>query len=1537
MEFCKVFILLFLSFPASLSVFDSHFKKGKICMGTNIRMSVHVNRERHYQNLRDRYINCTYVDGNLEITWIKNPNRDMSFLNHIREVTGYVLISHVDVKHVILPNLQIIRGRNLFKPSIRDDEFGLMVTMNNMLTVEIVGIIKNFNLCHVKTINWTEVISGRTAQYIYNYNFTTSERECPPCHESCKSCWGDGKHNCQKFSKIICAPQCHQGRCYGEDPRQCCHLFCAGGCTGPKQSDCLACKNFYEDGMCKQECPPMKIYNPSTYLWEHNPHGKYAYGATCVKNCPEHLLKDSGACVRNCPKGKKPENGECVPCRGPCPKTCSGVKVVSGGNIENFKDCTVVEGSLTILDSSFTGYQEVYKNYTFGPHHKKMPPSALDVFSTLKVVTGFINIQAKHPNFTELSFLRNLEVIGGRENSDLYAALYIAKTSLQALNLQSLKKIASGGVAIVENEDLCFAHSINWEKLMYSSDHKPVLDNNMDKASCQALGRVCHEECADSACWGAGPNHCFSCKNFKLGDQCIERCNPGLGYGNGNCTKCKNLRDGHYCVSECPKFKYPTDDGICFPCHEDCVGGCTGPGNALGEGACNSCHRAIIKTGEVDMAMCLKENEPCPIGYYMEWVGPVHGKLQVMAGKTICRECHHRCKNCTNYGFHVSVCHECAQYRWDEQCVEECPRDHCAAHCPDDKPYKIFTDDMKQAYCSEADAPIIGAEGRHQKKNSDDLNIIIGSCVGGFILLCMISMIMFIVWRYYMKVHKKSDALKMTMQMMGTYDDGEPLKPSNIKPNLAKLRIVTESELRLGGALGYGAFGTVYKGVWVPAGENVKVPVAIKVLRDKTNNANKDILEEAYIMASVQHPNLVQLLAVCMTSKLMLVTQLMPLGCLLDYVRTHKDMIGSRPLLSWCTQIAKGMSYLEEKRLVHRDLAARNVLVRTPNCVKITDFGLAKLLDLNQAEYKSEGGKMPIKWLALECIQHRIFTHKSDVWAFGVTVWELLFYGAKPYESVPAKDVPALLEKGERLPQPPICTIDVYMLMIKCWMLDAESRPSFKELAEEFGKMTQDPVRYLVVPGDRVNRLPTYSPQHERDLLSTLADGPEVMMEAEEYLQPKVSHENSDNRSTSTNSIPPPPYSACMNGEGPENGVKKGPSSNDSSNYPDSIDSNATGSPRSLGRRQKIRDKKYAHLEAAAANSPNNGRRDNCISDRYSTDPLKMIGRESDAEEGGFTDGPKKPPILTKVGGIPVELKISEDDYLLPNPIKSGGNASGYMDLISDATRTPSTTPSADVNFLPEFVPVPPVSTGTPKNVGLDNPEYHIMNGNAISQLNGVIAPVRRKTNSSDDDTDHEYYNDYDKLKRELQPLYQRRSICSCYTACLKKEPKQLLIIHQGASMLPEYKFLMLSRKTSTTNNLRGMAKNDEFRFFQSKLDGFCYHFLHCFTTLSKSDTDEVGSWTRKKFDTGVVRETSRNKEFSLKHLHATSTSESIPEVHDKQNTEVDARAASSVTNNSASATVHSHKMDSTRFKLVIYAIGIFFCYFYYGILQEKM
>jgi L1 cell adhesion molecule len=107
-----------------------------VCIGTNGRMSVPSNREHHYRNLRDRYTNCTYVDGNLELTWLKDENQDLSFLQYIREVTGYVLISHVDVPRIVLPRLQIIRGRTLFKLNIYDKDFALLVTLSKMNNLE---------------------------------------------------------------------------------------------------------------------------------------------------------------------------------------------------------------------------------------------------------------------------------------------------------------------------------------------------------------------------------------------------------------------------------------------------------------------------------------------------------------------------------------------------------------------------------------------------------------------------------------------------------------------------------------------------------------------------------------------------------------------------------------------------------------------------------------------------------------------------------------------------------------------------------------------------------------------------------------------------------------------------------------------------------------------------------------------------------------------------------------------------------------------------------------------------------------------------------------------------------------------------------------------------------------------------------------------------------------------------------------------------------------------------------------------------------
>ena len=1004
--------------------------------------------------------------------------------------------------------------------------------------------MNNYNLCHIKTIEWKEIISGPGEKFVYVYKFTEPERDCVPCHESCAAgCWGKGAHNCQKFSKLNCSPQCHGGRCFGSKPRECCHLFCAGGCTGPKQSDCLACRNFFDDGVCKQECPPMQRYNPIKYKWEENPDGKYAYGATCVKDCPKHLLKDSGACVRACPPKKKNENGKCVPCDGPCPKTCNFPdKQIHAGNIDKLQNCTVIEGHITILENTFDGYQEIYDNFTFGPRYPAMEPSRLEALSTVKEITGYLNVQAHHKDFRTLDALRNLEVIGGRQLTEYFSSLYVVKTSLTSLNLRSLRKIRSGSVAILENKELCFTSKIEWQKIMKSPSHNTLLQANKEDQQCINQGHVCHPQCSGEGCWGPGNKLCLSCKKFQVEDECVASCDPNIGLyksseankcmkcdeeceltcsgpGPGNCDRCAHTKDGPFCVAECPTGKY--DDrryGECISCHKNCRDGCSGPENKVGPNGCTSCDKAIINS-QFEVEKCLAEDEPCPDGTFTEIVNPQERKLKAMVGKAICRPCHPLCKRCSGYGFHQDVCQECHFFEENQQCTRECSGDYyednktckpcsgeckgcygplssqcrngcqnlkvftnggspeslsaeynCTRTCPDDSPHKIYNDEGRDPYCS-ADPlnvqPLISSD--------KSISAIIGGVVGCILLFGVFISVFGYQWKQRAKF--KENTAKMTQGMIGL-EDHEPLRPTNIKPNLAKLQIIKESELRRGGILGFGAFGTVHKGVWVPAGENVKIPVAVKELKEGTNtNNNKEILEEAHIMATVDHPNLLQLLALCMTSKMMLVTQLMPLGCLLDYVRNNQDKIGSKTLLNWCTQIARGMAYLEEHSIVHRDLAARNVLVQNPTTVKITDFGLAKLLDVHEDEYKAEGGKMPIKWLALECITHRIFNHKSDVWSFGVTVWELLTYGERPYDNIQARDVPGLLDKGERLRQPNMCTLEVYMILIKCWTVDPEARPCFQDLKTEFAKMAQDPGRYLSIPGDHLMRLPSYTTQ----------------------------------------------------------------------------------------------------------------------------------------------------------------------------------------------------------------------------------------------------------------------------------------------------------------------------------------------------------------------------------------------------------------------------------------------------------------------------
>ncbi|XP_023288013.1 tyrosine-protein kinase PR2 isoform X2 [Orussus abietinus] len=253
--------------------------------------------------------------------------------------------------------------------------------------------------------------------------------------------------------------------------------------------------------------------------------------------------------------------------------------------------------------------------------------------------------------------------------------------------------------------------------------------------------------------------------------------------------------------------------------------------------------------------------------------------------------------------------------------------------------------------------------------------------------------------------------------------------------------------------LGTGEFGVVQQGVWTNDGERIQV--AIKCLsRERMQNNPIEFLKEAAIMHAIDHEHIVRLYGVVLdTNSLMLVTELAPLRSLLECLK-EPSLRASFPVLSLCdfaVQIADGMQYLEAKRLIHRDLAARNILVFSKNKVKISDFGLSRALGVGKDYYQTNFNvnlKLPIAWCAPECISYLKFTSASDVWAYGVTLWEMFSYGFQPWAALTGHQILEAIDEPnfQRLEQPDCCPKDYFSLMQQCWQHEPTKRPKFSEL-----------------------------------------------------------------------------------------------------------------------------------------------------------------------------------------------------------------------------------------------------------------------------------------------------------------------------------------------------------------------------------------------------------------------------------------------------------------------------------------------------------
>ncbi|XP_057183327.1 ephrin type-B receptor 3-like isoform X6 [Triplophysa rosa] len=383
------------------------------------------------------------------------------------------------------------------------------------------------------------------------------------------------------------------------------------------------------------------------------------------------------------------------------------------------------------------------------------------------------------------------------------------------------------------------------------------------------------------------------------------------------------------------------------------------------------------------------------------------------------------------------------------------------------------------------------------KTLQEQLPLIVGSLTAGLVFIIVVVVIAIVCLRKQRNGSESEYTEKLQQYItpgMKVYID--PFTYED--PNEAIREFAKEIDVscvKIEEVIGAGEFGEVCRGRLKLPGRR-EIIVAIKTLKaGYTERQRRDFLSEASIMGQFDHPNIIRLEGVVTKSRpVMIVTEFMENGALDSFLRLNDGQFTVIQLVGMLRGIAAGMKYLSDMNYVHRDLAARNILVNSNLVCKVSDFGLSRFLedDPTDPTYTSSlGGKIPIRWTAPEAIAYRKFTSASDVWSYGIVMWEVMSYGERPYWDMSNQDVINAVEQDYRLPPPMDCPTALHQLMLDCWVKERNLRPKFSQIVNTLDKLIRNAASLKVVTsthsGDLL-RIGVTLAGHQKKILGSIQD-----------------------------------------------------------------------------------------------------------------------------------------------------------------------------------------------------------------------------------------------------------------------------------------------------------------------------------------------------------------------------------------------------------------------------------------------------------------